>query len=91
VLVDAPPLLGLGDTQVLATVCDELLVVSRVRGLHIDNLIDLRATLDRLPIRPLGAVVIGGHGQASPYYAVRSGQSGAADGGERTLPELSRR
>jgi capsular polysaccharide biosynthesis protein/Mrp family chromosome partitioning ATPase len=91
VLVDAPPMLGLGDSQVLATVCDELLVVSRVRGLHIDNLIDLRATLDRLPIRPLGAVVIGGHGQASPYYAVRSGQSGAGDGGERTLPELSRR
>jgi capsular polysaccharide biosynthesis protein len=91
VLVDAPPLLGLGDTQVLASMCDELLVVARVRGLHIDNLIDLRATLDRLPIRPLGAVVIGGHGQASPYYAVRSGQSTVAPDGERTLPELTRR
>jgi Mrp family chromosome partitioning ATPase len=70
-LVDAPPLLGIGDAQILASQCDEMLVVSRIRSLHLDNLLDLRAMLDRLPIKPLGTVVIGGNATSSPYYAAR--------------------
>jgi Mrp family chromosome partitioning ATPase len=92
ILVDAPPLLGLGDTQILASHCDDLLVVSRVRGLHLDTLLDLRATLDRLPIRSLGVVVIGGHAISSPYYAARPNQSAGDDlAGVLTTGEFSRR
>lgn len=69
ILVDAPPLLGLSDTQLLATQADELLVVSRLQGLKLDTLIDLRSTLDRVSRDPLGVVVIGGQAVMSPYYA----------------------
>jgi capsular polysaccharide biosynthesis protein len=69
ILVDAPPLLGLGDTQLLATQADALLLVSRLEGLKLDTLIDLRSTLDRFAREPLGVVVIGGQAVMSPYYA----------------------
>jgi capsular polysaccharide biosynthesis protein len=72
ILVDAPPLLGLGDTQLLAAQADELLVVSRLQGLKLDTLIDLRSTLDRVARDPLGVVVIGGQATMSPYYAAPS-------------------
>lgn len=93
ILVDAPPVLGLGDTQLLAQHCDELLVVSRIRGLRLVNLLDLRGTLDRLPIKPLGALVIGGHIASSPYYAERPEQErGSADDDLAAMTrELSRR
>jgi capsular polysaccharide biosynthesis protein len=77
VLVDAPPLLGLGDTQLLAAHCDEVLVVSRLKGLKLENLVDLRATLDRLQAHALGLVVIGGHMQGSPYYTARPEEASA--------------
>ena len=70
-LVDAPPLLGLSDVQVLASHCDELLVVSRLRALTLDNCMDTRSTLERLPVHTIGTVVIGGATAVSPYYASR--------------------
>jgi Mrp family chromosome partitioning ATPase len=83
VLVDAPPLLGIGDTQLLASFVDEMLVVARLESLKLTNVIDLRAMLDRLPGHPLGAVVIGGHFEVSPYY---SGMRPALAPGESLLP-----
>lgn len=71
VLVDAPPLLGISDAQLLASHCDEVLVVTRLRGQTLDTIMDLRMTLDRLPIRPIGAVAIGGQVSSSPYYHER--------------------
>jgi Mrp family chromosome partitioning ATPase len=69
VLVDAPPILGVGDTQVLASYCDELLVVTRIERLTLSTIIDLRDMLDRTGVHPLGLVVIGAKTEASPYYA----------------------
>jgi capsular polysaccharide biosynthesis protein/Mrp family chromosome partitioning ATPase len=71
VLVDAPPLLGISDAQLLAAHCDEVLVVTRLRGQTLDTIMDLRMTLDRLPIRPIGTVAIGGAVSSSPYYHER--------------------
>jgi Mrp family chromosome partitioning ATPase/capsular polysaccharide biosynthesis protein len=69
VLVDAPPLLGVGDSQVLASYCDELLVVSRLERVTVSTVIDLRDMIDRTRVHPLGLVVIGARSEASPYYA----------------------
>jgi succinoglycan biosynthesis transport protein ExoP len=69
VLVDAPPLLGIGDTQLLASHSDELLVVSRLESLKLSNVLDLREMLDRVAAHPLGVVVIGGDIEVSPYYS----------------------
>jgi receptor protein-tyrosine kinase len=69
VLVDAPPLLGIGDTQLLASHADELLVVSRLESLKLSNVLDLREMIDRVAAHPLGVVVIGGDIEVSPYYS----------------------
>ena len=69
VLIDAPPILGVGDTQILASYCDELLVVARLERLKLSTVVDLRDMLDRTGVHPLGLVVIGGHTEVSPYYS----------------------
>lgn len=68
VIVDAPPALGVGDTQVFASYCDELLVVSRLERLTLPTVVDLREMLERLSLHALGLVVIGARAEASPYY-----------------------
>jgi capsular exopolysaccharide synthesis family protein len=59
VLVDAPPLLGVVDAQVLARGADGVLVTSRLDTVTIDELLDARDVLERLEVAPLGVVVIG--------------------------------
>jgi tyrosine-protein kinase len=68
VIIDAPPLLGIADTQALARCADSLLYVGRLDRLTVDNVMDARDTLDRLDINPVGLVVIGARSEASPYY-----------------------
>jgi Mrp family chromosome partitioning ATPase len=68
VLLDAPPLLGIADSQLLARHADAALVVCRVADLTPDDLDELRTVLDQLPVESLGLVVIGG-GRPSAYYA----------------------
>jgi len=68
VLLDAPPLLGLSDTQVMAQNVDELLVVMRLDRITVDRTVDLREALRRVDANPLGLVVIGGRTETSPYY-----------------------
>jgi capsular exopolysaccharide synthesis family protein len=71
VLIDAPPLLGIADSQVLSQWVDEMMIVSRLDRLTLDQVSDLREVLDRLAIKPLGLVVIGAKGEISPYYLTR--------------------
>ncbi len=83
ILVDAPPLLGLADSQALAQWTDTMLLVARLDRITLDHATELRAVLDRLPTRALGLVVIGAQGGVGPYYltrrpAVASGESGAS-------------
>ena len=68
VIIDAPPLLGIADTQALARCADSLLYVARLDRLTVDNVMDARDTLDRLELNPVGLVVIGARSEASPYY-----------------------
>lgn len=68
VLVDAPPLLGIADSQALARYVDEVLLVNRLDRLTLERVSELRDVLDRLAHEPLGIVVIGGRGEISPYY-----------------------
>jgi Mrp family chromosome partitioning ATPase len=68
VLIDAPPMLGIADTQALARYADGVLYIARLDRITVDNVMDARDTLDRLDIDPIGAVVIGARSEASPYY-----------------------
>lgn len=68
VLIDAPPVLGIADSQSLATYADSLLWVSRLDRVTLENVMDARDILDRLDARPIGLVVIGARSEASPYY-----------------------
>jgi len=86
VLVDAPPLLGISDAQLLAAHCDEILVVTRLRGQTLDTMMDLRSTLERLPIKPIGVVAIGGQVSSSPYYHERPDAESANGTGETVSP-----
>jgi Mrp family chromosome partitioning ATPase/capsular polysaccharide biosynthesis protein len=71
VLIDAPPLLGIADSQAMARYVDEVLLVNRLDRLTLEHVNDLRDVIDRLHLRPLGIVVIGARGEISPYYMQR--------------------
>ncbi|HEY7453292.1 MAG TPA: Wzz/FepE/Etk N-terminal domain-containing protein [Thermoleophilaceae bacterium] len=71
VLVDAPPLIGIADSQALARHVDDVILVNRLDRLTLERLAELRDVIDRLGIRPLGIVVIGTRGEISPYYMQR--------------------
>lgn len=68
VLVDAPPLIGIADSQALAREVDEILLVNRLDRVTLERVNELRDVLDRLALEPLGIIVIGGRGEISPYY-----------------------
>jgi Mrp family chromosome partitioning ATPase len=73
IIVDAPPVLGIADTQSLGRCADHLLYVARLDRITLDNLMDARDVLDRIEARPVGVAVIGARSEASPYYVgVRS-------------------
>jgi Mrp family chromosome partitioning ATPase/capsular polysaccharide biosynthesis protein len=67
VLLDGPPLLGLVDSQVLAQRADGVLIVCRPDRMTPENAIALRELLDRLDVRPLGLVIVGGRGSQASY------------------------
>lgn len=71
ILVDAPPLLGIADSQALARHVDDVLLVTRPDQLTLEHVDELRSVIDRLHLRPLGIVVIGARGEISPYYMQR--------------------
>jgi tyrosine-protein kinase len=67
VLLDGPPLLGLVDSQVLAQRVDAVLLVCRAPRLTPEIVLDVRETLERLKVAPLGLVVIGARGTPQAY------------------------
>jgi Mrp family chromosome partitioning ATPase len=68
VIFDAPPLLGIADSQLLARRTDSVVIVSRLDRVTVDNAFDLRETIERLDIEPLGLVVVGVRTPTSPYF-----------------------
>jgi non-specific protein-tyrosine kinase len=69
VLLDGTPLLGLADAQALAQRVDEVLVVSRLDRLTVEDAVDLRDLLDRLDVTPLGHAVVGARRGVAYSYA----------------------
>jgi Mrp family chromosome partitioning ATPase len=68
VLIDAPPLLGIADTQALARRATTILYVARLDRVTLENVVDARDVLDRIDRPMVGMVVIGARSEASPYY-----------------------
>lgn len=76
VIVDAPPLLHVGDALTLASRVDAFMVVVRYRGAHVGPLRELRRVLDTCPTPTLGVVLTGtdtkgeyGYGGAYRYQS----------------------
>jgi Mrp family chromosome partitioning ATPase len=68
VLVDSAPILGIADSLALARALHHVLFVARLERLTLDTVFDAREVLDRFETEPLGMVVVGARGEASPYY-----------------------
>lgn len=68
IIIDAPPLLGIADTRVLARRATSLLYVARLDRITLENVVDAADVLDRMDRPRLGMVVIGVRSEASPYY-----------------------
>lgn len=85
VLVDAPPLLTVGDAADLARSVDGLLFVVDLDRCRRPLLEDSRDALDGLRCRKIGAVFVGERADASSYYGYRSASSddAASKGGGR--------
>jgi len=58
-LIDAPPMLRVGDTLALVPMVDGLLVVTRMKVARRKSLLELRRLLDTVNVRLLGVVVNG--------------------------------
>lgn len=71
VLVDAPPILGVGDAGVLATSVDGLLFVVNIDQIRGPTLEEGREALDPLPCRKLGVVVVGERSDSTHHYHYR--------------------
>jgi Mrp family chromosome partitioning ATPase/capsular polysaccharide biosynthesis protein len=80
VLVDSAPLLGIVDTQALARRVQDIIFVARLDRLSLDAVFDVRDTLERFEVDSLGLVVVGGRGEASPYYLPAARPTAAVDG-----------
>ena len=87
VLVDAPPVLHVGDALTLATKVSALLIVTRLPGMRRPILNELARVLETCPARKLGFILSGaslegGYGQGYYYY-----YSSEKRGGRRSAPE----
>jgi len=67
VLVDAPPLLAVGDAGALAPYVDGLLYVANLDSTRRPTLETAREALDALPCRKLGVIVVGERLESSHY------------------------
>jgi Mrp family chromosome partitioning ATPase len=69
VLVDAPPIVPVGDAQALATHVDALLVVVKFSFVRRRLLNELRRTLEMSPAPPLGFVLVESEGDEQEAYS----------------------
>jgi succinoglycan biosynthesis transport protein ExoP len=73
VLIDAPPLLHVGDAMTLGARSDALILVTRLNPVRRPMLNELRRVLDSTPAKGMGFVITGaeaedGYGYGSAYY-----------------------
>jgi Mrp family chromosome partitioning ATPase len=89
VLVDAPPLLEVGDAATLSAVVDGLLVITRVDALRRPMLRELRRRLDACPAPTLG-FVIHGIAPSDEYYSYAGAYDDSAFQASRAVEGVSR-
>jgi len=68
VIVDAPPLLSVGDSSALAPSVDALLMVVNLNVVRRPILTDARESLEQLPCRKIGMVTVGERFDGGEYY-----------------------
>lgn len=69
VLIDAPPLLLLGDALQISAKVDAMIVVTRLGIVRRQMLSDLRRALEACPARKLGFIVTGANRESNYHYA----------------------
>jgi Mrp family chromosome partitioning ATPase len=74
VIVDAPPLLHIGDARVLSSYIDGIVVVTRLGSITRASLTELRRVLDASPVTGLGLVVTGAE-SSDPYRGAYRAES----------------
>jgi len=93
VLIDAPPLLEVGDAMTLSKRVDAMLIVTRLEHLHRSTLRELARTLEQCPAHKLGFVLTGveegkgygygsGYGRGYTYARHQSSETVGVQGGE---------
>lgn len=75
VLVDAPPILSVGDAGPLSSSVDGLLLVANLEKIRRATLLDGRELLDALPCRKVGVVVVGERVDHQDYYRYQKSPS----------------
>jgi Mrp family chromosome partitioning ATPase/capsular polysaccharide biosynthesis protein len=68
VLIDAPPVLSVGDAGAMAASVDGLLLVANLNKVRRPTLVDGREYLEALPCRKIGMVVVGETIEQKQYY-----------------------
>jgi non-specific protein-tyrosine kinase len=68
VLVDAPPVLAIGDAGALAPAIEGLLFVTNIEMVRRPVLVDAKEALAALPCRKLGVIVVGERMESSRYH-----------------------
>jgi succinoglycan biosynthesis transport protein ExoP len=82
VLVDAPPIVGLGDALALSGRVDALLLVTRLRLLRRSTLNELRRVLDASPVPALGFILTEAEADEGYDYAYRYPYHERSDNGK---------
>jgi Mrp family chromosome partitioning ATPase/capsular polysaccharide biosynthesis protein len=75
VLIDAPPILGVGDVGALAPSVDGVLFVANIDRTRRPAIADCREALESLPCHKLGVVIIGERSHPPRYYRYGRSQS----------------
>lgn len=86
VLIDAAPMLGIGDTLVLASKVEALVLVTRLNHLRRPMITELERALSRTQAKPLGVVITGASASDTYGYDYMYAYTEAGDSGE-PLPE----
>lgn len=91
VLIDAPPMIGIGDAMTISAKVDGIVLVTRMNRLRRPLLFELHRLLETSPTPLLGFVVTGTRVDGEHYYA-SDGYHGVAHAAEsRRAPEASTR
>jgi tyrosine-protein kinase len=87
VLIDAPPLLVSGEAQTLSTLADAI-IVALPHPVRLRMLVDLTATLSRLPVLALGFVTVGTGSSRAKVRSHDGAENGRTPAGEVPRPTL---